>query len=72
MTSQVIITLTVAYLTFYIAQEVLEVSGVLAIVGAALVLSQYAPPIILNHSTMHTVWSFIEWMGNTIIFSLLV
>ncbi len=68
--SQVLITLTVAYLTFYIAQEVMQVSGVLAIVGAALVLSQLSPPIILNHSTMHTVWSFIEWIGNTVIFLL--
>jgi sodium/hydrogen exchanger 10/11 len=68
--SQVTITLTVAYLTFYLAQEIFRISGVLAIVGAALVLSWQAPPIILNRETMHTVWSFIEWIGNTIIFLL--
>lgn len=68
--SQVTITLTVAYLTFYLAQEIFNISGVLAIVGAALMLSWQAPPIILNKETMHTVWSFIEWIGNTVIFLL--
>lgn len=68
--SQVTITLTVAYLTFYLAQEVFKISGVLAIVGAALMLSWQAPPIILNKETMHTVWGFIEWCGNTVIFLL--
>ena len=33
-------------------------------------LSWLAPPIILNRETMHNIWSFIEWVGNTTIFLL--
>ena len=29
-----------------------------------------APPVILNHESMHNVWAFVEWIGNTMIFLL--
>jgi NhaP-type Na+/H+ or K+/H+ antiporter len=69
-TSQIAITLTVAYLTFFLAQHVFEISGLLALVAAAVMLSWLAPPIILNRETMHNIWSFVEWVGNTTIFLL--
>ena len=67
---QISITICCAYIVFFLAQYFLEVSGVLACCGAGLVLAMLAPPVILNHVTMHSVWSMIEWIGNTLIFLL--
>jgi NhaP-type Na+/H+ or K+/H+ antiporter len=68
--SQIAITMIIAYLTFYVSQHVLEISGLLSLVSAALMLAWLAPPIILNKETMHHIWGFIEWTFNTIIFLL--
>eukprot|EP01035_Chromulina_nebulosa_P017394 gene17394-22943_t len=67
---QISITLCSAYLIFFLAQYTLQISGVLACCGAGLMLAWLAPPIILSHESMHTVWSIVEWMGNTLIFLL--
>lgn len=67
-TIQIVITVCCAYLVFFVAQYTLEISGVLACCGAGLMLAWLAPPLILKHETMHNVWSFIEWLGNTLIF----
>ena len=69
-TIQIAITITSAYLIFFVAQYVLKISGVLACCGAGIVLSWLAPPIILSHETMHHVWGMIEWVLNTLIFLL--
>jgi NhaP-type Na+/H+ or K+/H+ antiporter len=68
--TQIAITLCCAYLVFFIAQYVLEISGVLACCGAGLMLAWLAPPVILSHETMHAVWGMIEWICNTLIFLL--
>ncbi len=68
--SQIAITIIVAYLAFFLAQHVLNISGLLCLVGAALMLAWLAPPIILNRETMHHIWGFVEWTFNTIIFLL--
>ncbi|CAE7647769.1 NHX8, partial [Symbiodinium microadriaticum] len=69
-TIQIIITLITAYLTFFVAQYECEISGVLACCAAGVVFAWQAPPLILEHETMHSVWGFIEWVGNTLIFLL--
>lgn len=69
-TIQIAITITCAYLIFFTAQYVLKISGVLACCGAGIVLAWLAPPIILNHETMHHVWGMVEWSLNTMIFLL--
>lgn len=69
-TIQIAITITCAYLIFFVAQYVLKISGVLACCGAGIILAWLAPPIILSHETMHNVWGMIEWMLNTLIFLL--
>lgn len=69
-TTQITITICSAYLIFYVAQGTLEISGVLACCGAGLMLAWLAPPIILNHESLHNVWSIIEWFANTLIFLL--
>lgn len=67
---QIAITLCSAYMTFFVAQHTLGISGVIACCGAGIVLARLAPPIILSHETMHHVWGMIEWAFNTMIFLL--
>lgn len=69
-TVQTAITVCCAYLVFFTAQFSAEVSGVLACCAAGLMLSWLAPPLILDPHTLHTIWGFIEWVGNTLIFLL--
>lgn len=69
-TTQIAITICCAYLCFFTAQYALKISGVLACCGAGAMLAWLAPPIILNHESMHNVWSMIEWSLNTLIFLL--
>jgi NhaP-type Na+/H+ or K+/H+ antiporter len=44
--------------------------GILSCATAGAILAWMAPPIILNHESMHNVWAFVEWVGNTMIFLL--
>lgn len=67
---QIAITLCAAYLTFFVTQGTLGISGVLGCCGAGIMLAWLAPPIILSHETMHHVWGMIEWVFNTLIFLL--
>lgn len=69
-TMQIAMTICCAYIVFFVAQYLLEVSGVLACCGAGAMLAWLANPIILNHESMHNVWGMIEWCLNTLIFLL--
>jgi NhaP-type Na+/H+ or K+/H+ antiporter len=69
-TMQIGITICCAYLTFFIAQNLCEISGVLACCSAGAMLAWLGPPIILNHESMHNVWGMAEWALNTLIFLL--
>lgn len=35
-----------------------------------MVVAWIGNPLILNHENMHSVWSSIEWVGNTLLFLL--
>jgi NhaP-type Na+/H+ or K+/H+ antiporter len=69
-TVQIAITVCCAYMTFFMAEYELRMSGLLACCGAGAAFSCFAPPLILEHETMHHVWGMIEWAGNTLIFLL--
>lgn len=69
-TVQIAITICCAYMTFFMAEYECKMSGLLACCGAGAVFSCFAPPLILEHETMHHVWGMIEWAGNTLIFLL--
>ena len=69
-TIQMAITICCAYLSFFVGEKTFEVSGVITCVVAGLVLSKYAPTLILHSHSIHSVWSTIEWIGNTLIFTL--
>jgi len=67
---QIALTLCCAYWSFIIAEGVLEISGVLSTVGAALVLAHNMWPHIKSKATMLHVWHTFEFLGNTVIFFL--
>mmetsp|Transcript_34286 Transcript_34286/g.90491 ORF Transcript_34286/g.90491 Transcript_34286/m.90491 type:complete len:1524 (-) Transcript_34286:311-4882(-) len=67
---QLSITVLTAYLSFFIGESECGVSGVLACVGAALVLARYAWPIVNSHEALESVWHALEYFGNTVIFFL--
>lgn len=67
---QVSLTLCCAYLSFFVAEHVVGVSGVICCCAAGVVISWIGSPLIIQHETMHSVWSSFEWIGNTLIFLL--
>eukprot|EP00873_Tetraselmis_striata_P035094 jgi/Tetstr1/455358/TSEL_042192.t1 len=69
---EIFITITGAYITFFISEDIFGVSGVLAVVSlgffmAAVGNSKISPGV---QHPLHTVWEMLEWGGNTIIFLL--
>ena len=69
-TVQIAITFVCAYMSFFTANYICEVSGVLACCAAGLMFAWKAPSLILEHESMHHVWGIFEWLGNTLIFLL--
>jgi NhaP-type Na+/H+ or K+/H+ antiporter len=69
-TIQILLTLSCAYLSFFIAQYECSLSGILSCFAAGAMLSWFGPTIILEHETMHHVWGCLEWTGNTLVFLL--
>lgn len=69
-TCQIAITICCAYLTFFIAEYEFEMSGLLATCGAGVAFAWLAPPLILEHDSLHHVWGILEWAGNTLLFLL--
>ncbi|KAJ9466658.1 Sodium/hydrogen exchanger 7 [Diplonema papillatum] len=68
---EVSISVAVAYVTFFVAESYLHVSGVLALVVLGLYLSDrrqcFSPEV---EHTLHEFWGILVFMANTIIFSL--
>jgi NhaP-type Na+/H+ or K+/H+ antiporter len=69
-TIQLAITFICAYLSFYVAQRVLDVSGIIACVISGFILCRYAIPRYLKPETIEAVWTAVEWIGNTLLFFL--
>eukprot|EP01039_Chlorochromonas_danica_P001449 gene1449-1574_t len=67
---QLAITICCAYLTFFIAEYEVGVSGVISCCAAGVFLAAFASPLILRPEAVHSVWSAFEWIGNTLIFTL--
>lgn len=68
MTVQTGITICATYVSFVVAQVILGISGVLSASAAGLIVARFAPPFILHHRSMHSVWASLEWVCNTLIF----
>eukprot|EP00927_Polykrikos_kofoidii_P077505 TRINITY_DN74443_c0_g1_i1.p1 TRINITY_DN74443_c0_g1~~TRINITY_DN74443_c0_g1_i1.p1 ORF type:complete len:1155 (+),score=194.57 TRINITY_DN74443_c0_g1_i1:115-3579(+) len=67
---QLALTLTCAYLSFFVGEHVLGMSGVLACIFAALSIAKYGPPLFCSQEAVAHVWHAIEFIGNTLIFFL--
>jgi len=67
---QVIITISCAFITFFLAESELSTSGMLATVSSGVMVATYAWPRFVSKTALRTVWEAIEFMGNTIIFLL--
>jgi NhaP-type Na+/H+ or K+/H+ antiporter len=69
-TIQLAVTFCCAYFSFYVAQRILLVSGVVACFTSGVVLARYAVPRYMKPETIEAVWTAIEWLGNTLLFFL--
>lgn len=69
-TIQIAMSICCAYLTFYVSEHELHLSGLLACYGSGAMFSCFSHPLILNPESMHHVWGMIEWVGNTLLFLL--
>mmetsp|Transcript_95859 Transcript_95859/g.280191 ORF Transcript_95859/g.280191 Transcript_95859/m.280191 type:complete len:891 (-) Transcript_95859:58-2730(-) len=67
---QVAVTVCVGFLSFFLAENEVETSGVLTVVSAGVLFSYLAWPRFVSKETMRTCWEFIEFLGNTVIFLL--
>ena len=69
-TLQIILTLAVPYLTFFVAENEAKMSGVLATVVAAVVLAKEGRPAFVSFEAMEHFWHAVEFAANTLIFLL--
>jgi len=67
---QVCATIGVAYLTFYVAEAVLHMSGVLAVVCCGVTAKAFASTLIIDEEMMSKFWVLVEHLLNTILFAL--
>jgi len=64
------ITISGAYLCFYLCDEVIGVSAVLAVVCAGTELSVFMWPLLHDRKGLERFWQTIEWLINTMLFLL--
>jgi NhaP-type Na+/H+ or K+/H+ antiporter len=69
-TVQVALTMACAYLSFFLAQWVLGVSGIICCCAAGIIIAWLAPALIIQPEQMEIVWHTLEWVGNTMIFAI--
>jgi len=67
---QVSISICVAYLCFFTAEDIFHSSGVLAVVSCGITFAAMAWPSVVNAESMEQVWHTIEHVGNTLLFVL--
>ncbi len=67
---QITTTIIVAYASFYFSEIACGCSGVLATVMAALCVARYGWVYVDEAHTVHAVWEFFEYVGNTVVFML--
>eukprot|EP00971_Amphidinium_carterae_P060384 1194852-Amphidinium_carterae.1 len=67
---EVVVTFVCAYMSFFIAENEMQSSGVLTLVTTGYVVASFAWPRFIDRETVHTIWHMIEFVGNTIIFIL--
>ncbi len=68
-TIQVAITIACAYVSFFVSQWVLQVSGIISCCMAGIIIAWLAPALIIRPDNMEVIWHTLEWIGNTMIFA---
>lgn len=66
---QIVATITMAYLTFYVADPVCHTSGVIAVVFCGFVTKAFGQDMINDLHMMNSFWVLVEHILNTILFS---
>ena len=64
---EIMITLCMPFITFWVAENPLELSGVLATVIMALVTNKDGRFFVRHHHGMHEFWSHLSFVSNTIV-----
>mmetsp|Transcript_12201 Transcript_12201/g.29395 ORF Transcript_12201/g.29395 Transcript_12201/m.29395 type:complete len:505 (-) Transcript_12201:73-1587(-) len=67
---QIMTTLGFAYLSFYIGEGVLHMSGVITLVFMGIVAKAYGSPMINDQVGMEKFWDLLEHVLNTVLFTL--
>lgn len=67
---QLALTFTAAYLSFFLGENELKVSGVLSTIFAALVVGKDSWPLMCSEEAMRHVWHTSEFFANTVLFML--
>ena len=67
---QVAATVTMAYLSFYVAEVVCEASGVICVVCLGITTRAYAKGLINDPEMLESFWVLLEHLLNTLLFSL--
>ena len=64
---EIMLTLTLPYLTFWVAENPFEVSGVLGVVIMALVMNHEATMYVRHKHELHEFWEHIAFICNTVV-----
>eukprot|EP00658_Telonema_sp_P-2_P062379 TRINITY_DN5103_c0_g2_i5.p1 TRINITY_DN5103_c0_g2~~TRINITY_DN5103_c0_g2_i5.p1 ORF type:complete len:720 (+),score=185.09 TRINITY_DN5103_c0_g2_i5:277-2436(+) len=65
---ELMLTLFMPYLTFWVAENPLELSGVLAVVCMAVTINRHGNFFIRYHHALHAFWHQLAWIANTLVF----
>ncbi|KAF4698502.1 Son of sevenless 1, partial [Perkinsus olseni] len=69
-TIQLGVTIIAAYGSYYVADEMMGSSGVLAVSFAGYTMAASMKPLLVSSETIRSVWNAIEFVGNTLVFFL--
>jgi NhaP-type Na+/H+ or K+/H+ antiporter len=67
---QVSITISCAYGSYFLAEEILSMNGVLCTISACFVLANKMWPMVVRRESMRTIWQMFEYFSNTLIYFL--
>jgi NhaP-type Na+/H+ or K+/H+ antiporter len=67
---QVAVTITIAYLSFFVAEIVCHTSGVIAVVSCGITTQAFGSNMINDQHMMESFWELVEYLLNTLLFTL--
>lgn len=67
---QITATFCIAYLSYYVGEAVLHLSGVITVLFCGLTTKFFADSLIIDHGMMNKFWNLVEHILNTLLFCL--